>query len=58
VDPWGRELARSRASRHSRPSEVILVGIPVRLSGTCYDPNGWTGTNVFYVKEQFLTFTQ
>ncbi len=22
------------------PSESILVGIPVRMAGTCYDPNG------------------
>jgi len=39
------------------PGQYILVGIPVRLSGTCYQPDGWTGVNVFYVKERFLTFT-
>jgi hypothetical protein len=39
------------------PGESILVGIPVRMAGTCYEPTGWTGTNVFYVKERFLFFT-
>jgi len=27
------------------------------MSGICYDPDGWTGTDVFYVKERFLFFT-
>jgi hypothetical protein len=27
------------------------------MAGTCYEPTGWTGTNVFYVKERFLFFT-
>jgi hypothetical protein len=39
------------------PGEPILLGIPVRMAGACYDPNGWTGTNVFYVKERFLFIT-
>jgi hypothetical protein len=39
------------------PGQMIRVGIPVRMSGTCYDPAGWTGTDVFYVKERFLFFT-
>ena len=39
------------------PGDDILVGIPVRMAGTCYDPNGWTGTDVFYVKERFLFIT-
>src|SRR5262249_21367238 len=37
-----------------RPGQAIFVGIPVRLSDVCYVPNGWTGLNVFYVKERFL----
>src|SRR5262249_9766135 len=40
-----------------RPGQAIFVGIPVRQSGACYVPNGWTGLNVFYVKERFLIFT-
>lgn len=39
------------------PGESILVGVPVRLSGTCYDPNGWFSVSTFYVKERFLFFT-
>jgi hypothetical protein len=41
-----------------RPGQAIFVGIPVRLSDACYVPNGWTGLNVFYVKERFLLFTR
>lgn len=40
-----------------RPGQAIMVGIPVRMSYACYVPNGWTGVNVFYVKERFLIFT-
>jgi hypothetical protein len=40
-----------------RPGQAIYVGIPMRMSGPCYVPNGWTGLNVFYVKERFLIFT-
>jgi hypothetical protein len=39
------------------PRESVMVGIPVRMAGLCYDLNGWTGTNVFYVKERFLFVT-
>jgi len=39
------------------PGESVLVGVPVRPSGTCYDPNGWTGVDTFYVEERFLFFT-
>jgi hypothetical protein len=38
------------------PGQTILVGIPVRMSGPCY-ASGWTGINVFYVKERFLALT-
>ena len=39
------------------PGQAIDVGIPVRISGACHTPNGWTGLNFFYVKERFLIFT-
>jgi len=39
------------------PGDPILLGIPVRMAGACYDPNGWTGTDVFYVEERFLFIT-
>jgi hypothetical protein len=39
------------------PGQGMVLGIPLRMSGICYDPNGWTGTDVFYVKERFLFFT-
>ncbi len=39
------------------PGESILLGIPVRMAGTCYDPNGWTGRDVIYVEERFLFIT-
>jgi hypothetical protein len=38
------------------PGEFLYVGIPLRMSGRCYDPNGWIGNDVFYVKERFLFF--
>ncbi len=40
-----------------RPGQSIYVGIPARMSGRCYAPNGWTGLDVFYVEERFLFFT-
>jgi hypothetical protein len=40
-----------------RPGEDVYVGIPVRLSGTCYDPGGFVTVDTFYVKERFLSFT-
>jgi hypothetical protein len=39
------------------PGEFVYIGIPLRMSGRCYDPSGWTGNDVFYVKERFLFFT-
>jgi hypothetical protein len=39
------------------PGQGMVLGIPLRMSGTCYDPGGWTGTNVVYVKERFGIFT-
>jgi hypothetical protein len=35
----------------------MSLGIPLRMSGTCYDPAGWTYIDVFYVKERFGFFT-
>lgn len=35
----------------------MRIGVPLRLSGTCYDPQGWTEVDHFYVEERFLTFT-
>lgn len=40
-----------------RPGHTIYVGIPARMSGRCYVPDGWTGLDVFYVEERFLFFT-
>lgn len=40
-----------------RPGEDVYVGIPVRLSGTCYDPGSFAAVDTFYVKERFLSFT-
>jgi hypothetical protein len=48
---------RSVAGLSLRPGEDIYVGIPVRLSGTCYDKQGFETTDVMYVRERFLTFT-
>jgi hypothetical protein len=39
------------------PGEFMYVGIPLRMSGRCYDPGAWTSNDVFYVKERFLFFT-
>ena len=39
------------------PHKAILVGIPLRMSGTCYDPTGWATQDVFFVKERYLFFT-
>lgn len=39
------------------PGQDILIGIPLRQSGTCYDPSGWISPDGFYVKERYLTFT-
>jgi len=40
-----------------RPGQSIVVGIPVRLRGACYVPNGWSGLSTFYAKERFAFFT-
>jgi hypothetical protein len=50
-------MGRRVAGLSLRPGQAIVVGIPARLRSACYVPNGWTGVNVFYVKERFLFFT-
>jgi hypothetical protein len=39
------------------PGQPIVVAIPLRQSGRCYDPNGWQQIDAFYVKERFGPFT-
>ena len=39
------------------PGESMYVGIPLRMSGRCYDPASYVGNDTFYVKERFLLFT-
>lgn len=39
------------------PGQDVVVGIPLRMSGICYDPSGWTIPAAFYVKERFGFFT-
>ena len=51
--PSGRSVAGV-----SLPAEQgMSLGIPLQLSGVCHDRTGWTGTDVFYVKERFGFFT-
>jgi hypothetical protein len=38
------------------PGEYLSVGIPLRMSGRCYDPTGYTGNDTFYVEERFGIF--
>jgi hypothetical protein len=40
------------------PGQPIVVAIPLRQSGRCYDPAGWEQINAFYVEERFGPFTQ
>ena len=53
----GPASGTSVAGLSLRPGEDIYVGIPVRLSGTCYQPGSYATTDVLYVKERFLSFT-
>jgi hypothetical protein len=39
------------------PGQGLVLGIPLRMSGSCYLPGGWQGEDTFYVKERFLFFT-
>jgi hypothetical protein len=47
----------SVAGRSLVPGQPIVVAIPLRQSGHCYDPNGWMQINAFYVEERFGPFT-
>lgn len=60
VPEYGARPAKGRpvAGLSLRAGQAIVVGIPARLSGACYVPNGWTGLNFFYVKERFGFFTR
>jgi hypothetical protein len=53
----GPSSGTSVAGLSLRPGEDIYVGIPVRLSGSCYDKTSYDTTNILYVKERFLSFT-
>ena len=59
VPEYGARPAKGKpvAGLTLRPGQAIVVGIPARLSSACYEPNGWTGVDFFYVKERFLLFT-
>ena len=39
------------------PGEFMYIGIPLRMSGRCYEPGAFSSNDVFYVKERFLFFT-
>jgi len=56
VPEYGARPAKGKpvAGLTLRPGQAIVVGIPARLSSACYEPNGWTGVDFFYVKERFL----
>jgi hypothetical protein len=48
---------RSVAGISLPPDQGMSLGIPLQMSGICYDPAGWANVDVFYVKERFLIFT-
>jgi hypothetical protein len=48
---------RSVAGISLPPGQGMSLGIPLQMSGICYDPAGWTHVDVFYVKERFGIFT-
>jgi hypothetical protein len=39
------------------PGVGVTIALPVRFVGSCYDQNGWTGADRFYVRERFGPFT-
>jgi hypothetical protein len=52
------DFAPCQLSRLSLASqESIELAIPVRFVDSCYESNGWTGTDSFYVEERFGPFT-
>ena len=54
----GPGSGNSVAGHSLAPGQPIVVGIPLRQSGRCYDPSGWEQINAFYVEERFGPFTQ
>jgi hypothetical protein len=52
------DTVRPAAGVSLGPGKVMRIGIPLRLSGTCYDPAGWEEIPDFYVEVRYLTFTQ
>lgn len=59
IETWHspEPAARPIAGLSLAPGQVMRFGIPVRLSGTCYN-QGWVEDNDFYVEVRFLFFTQ
>jgi hypothetical protein len=39
------------------PGQDIAIGIPLRISEPCYEPDSSTGADAFYVKVRYLSFT-
>lgn len=50
-------LVRPAAGLSLGPGQSAQIAIPVRLGGPCYERQGWTTADTFYVEERFLTFT-
>jgi hypothetical protein len=59
VENWHQPTpaARPVAGLTLAPGHVMVIGIPIRLSGACYMTDGWSEDPVFYVQERFLIFT-
>jgi hypothetical protein len=55
--PGQAQAARPVAGLSLAPGQDMVVGIPVRMSGICYDPGGFAHLGAFYVKERFGFFT-
>jgi hypothetical protein len=39
------------------PGQDIVIGMPLRISGPCYEPGSSTEADAFYVKVRYLSFT-
>lgn len=39
------------------PGQDIVIGIPLRINGPCYEPGSSTEVDAFYVKVRYLSFT-
>ena len=50
-------IVRLAAGLSLAPGQAAQIAIPVRLGGPCYERQGWTTADTFYVEERFLTFT-